>query len=112
MPPDSAKYLRDMLDAALAIEGYARGRSEEQFLADRAIRDAVHWNFCVIGEALSQLKKRDGATADRITDNWKIIGLRNQLIHGYGVIDSRITWSIITEKLPRLIAEVRAALDG
>jgi uncharacterized protein with HEPN domain len=112
MPPESAKFLQDMLDAALAIESYAGGKSETHFLADRALRDAVQWNFCVIGEALSQLRRQDEATADRISETPKIIGLRNQLIHGYGVIDSRITWNIIVEKLPTFVAEVRALLGS
>jgi uncharacterized protein YutE (UPF0331/DUF86 family) len=39
------------------------------------------------GEALTQLKKRDPATAERITDHRKIISFRNVLIHGYAQID-------------------------
>ena len=36
----------------------------------------------------------------------KIIGLRNQLIHGYGAIDDHITWNIIAQKLPVLHREL------
>jgi uncharacterized protein with HEPN domain len=84
MPPESAKYLRDMLDAARAIEQYAQDKTLKDFLEQRSVRDATQWNFCVIGEALSQLRRVDEPTAERITDHWKIVGLRNQLIHGYG----------------------------
>lgn len=56
MPPDVAKYLRDMLDAALAIEQLTRGATLVDYLRQRPMRDAAQWNFCVIGEALSQLK--------------------------------------------------------
>ena len=111
MPPEIAKYLRDMLDAAHAIEQHARGHSEAEYLNQRWLRDAVQWNFCVIGEALSSLKHLDEATAERITDHWKIIGFRNQLIHGYGVIDHRITWNIIQEKLPVLVRELDQLLE-
>lgn len=110
MPPESAKYLRDMLEAARAIEQYSRDQTLDGFLQQRSVRDAVQWNFCVIGEALSQLRHTDEPTAQRITDYWKIIGLRNQLIHGYGVIDNRITWNIIEEKLPVLIRELSQML--
>jgi uncharacterized protein with HEPN domain len=85
MPPESARFLRDMLDAA-------------------------NWNFCVIGEAMSQLKRIDEPTALRITDHWKIVGLRNQPIHGYGVINNRSTWDIIQGKLPVLIRELTGIL--
>ena len=65
MPPDTAKYLRDMLDAAIA---------------------------------------------GQLTDHIKIIGFRNQLLHGYGVINYRITWNIIETKLPVLLRELAAML--
>ena len=106
MPPDIAKYLRDMLDAVHAIEQLTHGKTLDDYLGLRSVRDAAQWNFCVIGEALTQLKKHDESVAKRITSHMKIIGLRNQLIHGYGVIDSQITWSIITEKLPILHREL------
>src|SRR5690242_2762214 len=106
MPPESAKYLRDMLDAARAIEEHVRGRTADDYLNLRWLRDAVQWNFCVIGEALSQLTKADGVTAQRLTDHAKIIAFRNQLIHGYGVIDHRITWDIVQRKVPVLVREL------
>jgi len=106
MPPDSAKYLRDMLDAVQAIEQLTQGQTLDDYLRLRPMRDAAQWNFCVIGEALAQLKKHDEPAANRITSHQKIIGLRNQLIHGYGVIDHQITWNIITQKLPILHREL------
>jgi uncharacterized protein with HEPN domain len=112
MPPDQAKYLRDILDAAGAIQQYAAGKTLDDYLQTRALRDAVNWNFCVMGEALAQLSKLDETTADQITDRPKIIGLRNQLIHGYGVINHRITWNIVETKLSILIREVTALLDA
>jgi uncharacterized protein with HEPN domain len=110
MPPESAKYLRDMLDAARAIEQHSHNRTKEEFLQNRLLRDAVNWNFCVVGEALSQLKRIDQPLVERITDHWKIIGLRNQLVHGYGVINNQITWDIVQSKLPILIQELERLL--
>jgi uncharacterized protein with HEPN domain len=110
MRPESAKFLRDMLDAARTIEEHTRGRTLDDYLQLRWLRDAVNWNFCVIGEAMSQLSKSDSLTAERITDHWKIIGLRNQLVHGYGVINNRITWDIVAVKLPLLVRELNELL--
>jgi uncharacterized protein with HEPN domain len=112
MQPESARFLRDMLDAALAIREQTDNRTIDDYLQLRWLRDAANWNFCVIGEALSQLKRVDEATAIRITDHWKIIGLRNQLIHGYGVVNHRITWDIIQGKLPILIRELTEILQA
>lgn len=111
MQPESAKLLRDMLDAAEAIELHTKNRTEDEYLRLRWVRDAANWNFCVIGEALTKLNQVDASTAQQITDYWKIIGLRNQLIHGYGVINNRITWSIVQDKLPKLVLELRSLLS-
>jgi uncharacterized protein with HEPN domain len=110
MQLESAKLLRDILDAADRIGHYAHGKAREQFLADQLTRDAVNWNFSIVGEALAQLRKLDAATAAGITDWQRIIAFRNQLIHGYGVIKNEITWDIIEQKLPRLRGEVRELL--
>jgi uncharacterized protein with HEPN domain len=106
MQPDTAKYLRDMLDAVRAIQRYASDKTLDDYLQTRSLQDAINWNFCVIGEALAQLTRLDEATAQRITDQSRIIGFRNQLIHGYGIINNRITWNIMEAKLPVLAREL------
>jgi len=110
MPPESARYVRDMLDAVQTIELHVLGKTGDDYRQLRWLRDAVTWNFCVIGEALSQLLKIEETTGRRITESHKIVGLRNQLIHGYGVIDHDITWKIVAEKLPILHRELEELL--
>lgn len=110
MRPESAKLLSDMLDASNRIEDYTRGKTRDAYLADAELRDAVQWNFAVIGEALAQLYKIDAGTAEQITEWRRIIAFRNQLIHGYGVIKNEITWDIIENKAPVLRTEVRRLL--
>ncbi len=112
MPPETARYLRDMLDSANTIAEQVAGLDEAAFLASRVVRDAVTWNFCVIGEALSQLLKADEPVGRQVTDHRRIVGLRNQLIHGYGVINHQVTWRIVTEHLPPLRAELERMLAG
>lgn len=72
----------------------------------------MNWNFVIIGEALSQLNKLDSATAELITESRRIIAFRNQLIHGYGFIKNEITWDIVQEKLPVLLADVTNLLQS
>ena len=110
MQPESAKFLRDILDSADRIATYTRGKTQADYLADSALRDAVQWNFAVIGEALSQLRAIDAGVTERISEWRRIIAFRNQLIHGYGVINNEITWDIIQNKLPVLIREVAVLL--
>jgi len=110
MQPESAKFLNDMLDAAKRIAAYTDGMSRAAFLTQSQVRDAVNWNFSVIGEALSQLHKFDSQTAERINEWHRIIAFRNQLIHGYAVIKNEITWDIVEKKLPVLLADLRILL--
>ena len=110
MAPESARYLRDMLDAADATDEQVAGFDDDRFVQARVVRDAVTWNLCVIGEALSQLWKADVAVGRQVTDHRRIVGLRNQLIHGYGVIDHGVTWRIVADHLPVLRAELERLL--
>jgi uncharacterized protein with HEPN domain len=64
----------------------------------------------IIGEAMSQLRDFDNTTALRISEYLRIIGFRNQIIHGYGKIDDEITWRIIHDKLPILRQELESLL--
>jgi uncharacterized protein with HEPN domain len=110
MPPEAAKFLTDILEALNRIAEYTRGKTRDAYLADAALRDAVQWNFIVIGEALSQLSKIDPATAGQISEWPRIIAFRNQLIHGYGVIKNEITWDIVENKIPILRDDVHRLL--
>lgn len=112
MPPKSAKYLQDMLDCADRIVFYVKDKDLRSFLADQGARDAVAWNFAVIGEALSQLNKMDASTAQLISEWDRIIAFRNQLIHGYSLVSYRIAWRIIHDKLPILQRELNALLQS
>ena len=46
------------------------------------------------------------AVLDRISESRRIIGFRNVLIHGYDVINHDVTWGIVRDKLPTLLAEL------
>ena len=110
MPPESAKLLADIADGVDQIIAYTRGKTDQDYLADRQLRESVQWNFAVIGEAVAQLCKVDPATAEQISEYQRIIAFRNQLIHGYGVIKNEINWDIITTKLPILRADLTRLL--
>jgi uncharacterized protein with HEPN domain len=112
MPHKPQKYLRDMLDHGLLIQSYVAGKTQADFLSTNWLQDATHWNLSVIGEALSQMRRIDEATAEKLTGYTKIVGLRNQLIHGYSSINTDITWEIVNKHLPLLIVELRQLLGG
>lgn len=72
------------------------------------LRSAVERQFEVIGEALSQLSKRDAEIVTHISDHRQIIAFRNILIHGYADVDDRLVWDIVETKLPTLLREIDA----
>jgi uncharacterized protein with HEPN domain len=42
----------------------------------------------------------------------QIVAFRNQLIHGYALVDHATVWNVIQNSLPELKASVSALLDG
>ncbi len=69
--------------------------------ADRQRRDALLWNFTVLGEAAAQL---DQETKDRFPAiPWsQPARLRNRVIHGYWSIDLEVLRTTADDQLPRI----------
>jgi uncharacterized protein with HEPN domain len=83
MQPEVKKYLSDMAAAAAAIDVFCLDRAPSDLSSDNLFRSAVYYQFVIIGEALSQLRRLDEPTFDRISEASRIVGFRNQVIHGY-----------------------------
>ena len=106
----AAKLLWDVRESARAILNIVRGREADDVFADRTLRAACLWEFAVIGEAVNRMKKDVPDVAARISEYDGVIKFRHQLVHGYDTIQDVITWRIIQDKLPVLLAEVVALL--
>ncbi len=89
-----------MEEAAHDIAAFAQGRSYENYTTDKQLRRAVEREFEIIGEALTQLRKIDAPLAESITDWRAIIGFRNVLIHGYGIVDQKRLGTSFSLKYP------------
>jgi len=112
MRKKTPKLLEDIRDAAAYIAELAQGRTLEDYRRERMLRQAIERNFEVIGEAVGRLVGVDPDTAARIGSHRQIVDFRNVLIHGYDLIDDRIVWSTIVEKIPVLLAEVEGLLKA
>ena len=99
-----------MLDFAKSIAEAAQGKSLDDLKNDKLLRAGIYYWFTVIGEALTQLRQFDEATVERISESPKIIGFRNQVVHGYAKIEDEITWRIVQTKLPILQRELEQLL--
>jgi uncharacterized protein with HEPN domain len=106
MPHDPKKLLHDMRQAAERIGRFVGDRTFEDFASDDYFRSAVERQFEIIGEAMTRLRKLSPDIAARISNQKKVAGFRNALIHDYDGLDHRITWNVILNHLPILGGEL------
>ena len=107
---ETLRLLEDMRQAAELIRQFTADRNLQGYTGDAMLRSAVERQFEIIGEALSRLAKSDPETGSRIGDYQQIIAFRNVLIHGYDVVDDRVVWDAVQEKLPALYDKLQAML--
>jgi uncharacterized protein with HEPN domain len=103
--------LTEMIDAAEQAQQLASGVTVSQLGADRQRRDALLWNFTVLGEAAGQLSDEVKARFPDIA--WQQPArLRNRIIHGYWSIDLEVLHTTATEQLPAFTAGLRQVLGA
>ena len=110
MRRDILALLEDIREAAAFIADDTAGLTFTAFEQDRRSRQLVERNFEIIGEAVNRLRRHDPDLVERISAYRRIIGFRNELIHGYDAIDYPTVWRAVQESLPVLRAEVEALL--
>jgi uncharacterized protein with HEPN domain len=106
MQLETRKLLLDMLEAVASIEEFTKGCTFADLGRDKLLRSGISYQFVVIGEAISQLRRLDQTTFDGISESSRIVGFRNQIIHGYGFVKDNVTWQVIQDKLPILKREL------
>jgi len=109
MPRDYKQQLDDILQAITFIREYVKDMDYKAFEADRKTQHAVIHNLEVIGEAARSMP-------DEVKDNaaeiewYKIIALRNILIHEYFGVNLKIVWDVVRNKLGALETTCRKLL--
>ncbi len=86
MPRDLRKYLYDIDQACQLLVEFTSGKTLQGYQSDAMLRSAVERQFEVIGEALNQALRSEPSLAVKVSHSSRIIGFRNQLIHGYASI--------------------------
>lgn len=104
------KSLYDIQKAIQEIDLFflEKGNDKVIYLNDILLQRAVERNFEIIGEAINRILKVDQDFP--ITSAYRIVGLRNQIIHGYDNLSDDLMWSVITLHLPLLKTEVEKSL--
>lgn len=111
MQRDPRAFLWDVREAAVAIQSFTAGLNAATYADNPLVQAAVERKFEIIGEALNQLARLDGALAARVPDLPQIVAFRNQLIHGYATVKAETVWTIAQDSLPALIIAVQGLLD-
>ena len=101
--------ISEMIDAAEQAQQLVQGVGVEDLGRDRQRRDALLWNFSVMGEAASQLSDEVKARFPDIP--WaRPSKLRNRVIHGYWSIDLEVLHTTAEDQLPAFVDSLRHAL--
>lgn len=100
----------EMIEAAEQAQLLVDGVDLLALGSDRQRRDALLWNFTVLGEAAAQL---DESVRLRFPEvEWSQPSrLRNRVIHGYWSIDLEILHTAATDQLPMFIEQLRTVLE-
>jgi uncharacterized protein with HEPN domain len=104
MRPDErdAAYLLDMLKAAEKVRRFVQGKTQDVFVTDEVLRDAVERNAEIIGEAARKVS--DAFKNQHPEIPWrKMIAQRNVLVHEYEKISVDDMWIVATFHIPKLI---------
>jgi len=106
------KYLYDIKSSITEIDSYFETGEKkfETYKTSLIIKRAVERNFEIIAEAMNRILKEEASFT--ITNAKRIIGLRNQIIHGYDSISDENIWAIIINYLPILKAEVDRIINS
>jgi len=104
------KLLYDIKIAIDEIDSYfeTEPKTFDHYKNNPLLKRAIERNLEIIGEAINRILKEDPTF--HIEDSTRIVGLRNQIIHGYDSISDENIWAIITLHLPKLKTEVESLI--
>jgi uncharacterized protein with HEPN domain len=112
MTEKQLKFLYDIKLAIDDIESYfdTETRTFDNYTKNSLLKRAIERNLEIIGEAINRLLKDDPSLP--IENAKKIIGLRNQIIHGYDSVSDENIWGIIMIHLPKLKSEINSMINN
>ena len=103
--------LAEIVEAGARSLALVADRSSADFDNDPDRRDALLWNFTVLGEAVGQLS--DEIKNDHPEITWSSpVRMRNRIVHGYWSIDLDILVTTAHDDLSDLLDAVRGVLTA
>jgi uncharacterized protein with HEPN domain len=108
---DDTVAVLDIVLACRRLGRFVEGIDERRFQANEEKRWATVSQLLLIGEAARRLSGAFQSAHESIP--WpQIMAMRNRLIHEYDRINWHLVWKTATEDVPRLLAELAAAVPG
>ena len=100
------KCLYDIINAIEEIESFFVNREKrfEDYSRDIILKRAIERDLEIIGEAVNRILKEEPDFS--IQNARRIIGLRNQIIHGYDSVSDENIWGIVINHIPKLKEEI------
>ena len=106
---DDRERLLDIREAIENIQKYAV-HGKENFSKDELIQTWVLHHIQILGEAAARISDEFQEQHPEIP--WfKIVGMRNILVHDYFKIDVNAVWSVVENDLPTLYDQIKLILD-
>lgn len=106
MKKDPKIFLDHILESIDEIEKNLRNLTEDEFLTNTTIQDAVIRRLEIIGEAAKNLPKSFKDKHPNI--EWrKIAGLRDVIVHGYFRLSLNLIWKITQKNIPELKTKIQ-----
>ncbi|UZN02457.1 DUF86 domain-containing protein [Cellulomonas sp. S1-8] len=104
MRPDLL-FVVEMIDAAGRIAALTSGLDAAAVERDATVREALLWNFTVLGEAATQVSQETRAQHPEVP--WRrAAGLRNRIVHGYWSADTDVLVSTAHGVIPDLLVQL------
>lgn len=102
------KVLKCLYDIKIAIEEIdsffvKESRNFDEYKSNTLLKRAIERNHEIIGEAMNRILNEDPNFP--LKNARRIIGLRNQIIHGYDMVSDESIWGILTGHIPELRKE-------
>jgi uncharacterized protein with HEPN domain len=103
--------IQDIVNAARLVIDFVKGFDKATFIYDRKTRSAVLYQLTVVGEAVKRLSKEFRAEYPQIP--WTLItGMRDNLIHGYDLVDWDEVWKTSTVDVPDLLDKIDSYISN
>ncbi len=104
------KSLFDIRSAIGEIDSFFVGQEKrfETYTNNPLLKRAIERDMEIIGEAMNRILNEDHEI--NISNSRRIVGLRNQIIHGYDSVSDENIWGIVMIHLPKLKEEIESLI--